>query len=206
MPYIIMGSLAFLLFILYDVNSVTGNYGLLRGGFSLGCLLLAAATAGIVLTSVSETAGAGMTGETAAVTARTVIFAAAAFLFLILLVYTLFFAIPFKETYIKPNRQPALCTIGVYALSRHPGVLWFTGFYFSLWLAFSGSLLLTAAVLFSLLNLFYIILQDRWVFPKVFADYADYKKTTPFLIPDCPSLHRCARTLCRAEGKPSERA
>lgn len=188
MPYILMGSLAFLLFIIYDINSVTVNYRLLRGGFFLGCLLLAAATAGIVSASVSEmTELAG----------RTAIFTAFACIFLILLVYTLFFAIPFQGTYIKPDQRPEICTTGVYALSRHPGVLWFIGFYFSLWLALSGPLLLAAAILFSLLNLFYIILQDRWIFMKIFAGYGGYKKTVPFLIPNYRSLRRCVRTFRR---------
>ncbi|HWQ77629.1 MAG TPA: methyltransferase [Anaerovoracaceae bacterium] len=188
MPYILMGSLAFLLFIIYDINSVTVDYRPLRGGFFLGCLLLIAATVEIISSSIANMGG--LTGRTAG-------FSALACIFLILLVYTLFFAIPFKKTYIKPNQRPETCTTGIYALSRHPGVLWFVGFYFSLWLALSGSLLLTAAILFCLLNLFYIILQDRWVFMKIFADYGDYKKTTPFLIPNYRSLRRCVQTFHR---------
>jgi len=189
MSFIIIGSLAFLLFIVYDINSVTVNFRLLRGGFLLGCLLLAGATAGIVSLSVMEVTE---------LTGRIAIFSALACVFLALLVYTLFFAIPFKDTYIKSNGSPVTCSTGVYALSRHPGVLWFTGFYFSLWLALSGPLLLLAAILFSFLNLLYIILQDRWVFMKTFADYAEYKKTTPFLIPNRRSLSRCVRTFHRA--------
>ena len=189
MSYICMGSLAFLLFIIYDINSVTVNYRLLRGGFFLGCLLLIAATAGISSSAISKVTG---------FTGRTAIFVALACIFLILLVYTLFFAIPFKDTYIKSNERPMTCTTGIYAMSRHPGVLWFIGFYFSLWLALSGSLLLTAAVLFSLLNLFYIILQDRWIFMEIFADYGDYKKTTPFLFPNYQSLYRCVQTFRRS--------
>jgi protein-S-isoprenylcysteine O-methyltransferase Ste14 len=69
------------------------------------------------------------------------------------------------------------------------------GFYFSLWLALSGPLLLIAGILFSLLNLIYIILQDRWIFMEIFPDYGEYKKTTPFLIPNSRSLRRCVQTF-----------
>ena len=47
--------------------------------------------------------------------------------FLVLLVYTLFFALPFHDTYIHGTTAPSLCRSGVYALCRHPGVLWLSG-------------------------------------------------------------------------------
>lgn len=195
MPYILFGSLAFLLFTIYDVNSVTGNRRLFRGGFFLGCFLLAAATAGLISSALADTI---------LYTGRIVIFAvfmASAVIFLLLLIYTLFFALPFGDTYISSDKRPETCTTGFYALSRHPGVLWFAGFYFSLWLALPAPLLLLAAVLFSFLNLLYIVLQDRWILIRTLAGYDDYKKTTPFLIPNRQSLTRCVRTFRRAASE-----
>jgi len=148
--------------------------------------LIIASTGGIIYVALKEMMW---------YTGRTLVFAPIAILFLFLLIYTLFFAIPFEEAYIKASSPPKTCTTGFYALSRHPGVLWFTGFYFSLWLALSGSLLLLAGILFSLLNLIYIILQDRWIFMEIFPDYGDYKKTTPFLIPNYQSFNRCVHTF-----------
>lgn len=186
MIYILMGSLAFLFFMVYDINSVTKNYKLLHSGFLAGFILLIVATVGIVFTTISETElNLG----------RAIVFGLLAFIFLLLLIDTLFFALPFENTYVKTNAPPKTCTTGVYALSRHPGVLWFIGFYLFLWLALTGSLLLLAGILFSLLNLFYIILQDQWIFMKVFPDYRDYKKTTPFLFPTYQSLRRCMQTF-----------
>ncbi len=49
--------------------------------------------------------------------------------FLALLIYTLFFALPFEETYCEENKLRAAYTEGVYGLCRHPGVLWFAGAY-----------------------------------------------------------------------------
>jgi len=186
MSYILIGSLAFLFFMIYDINSVTVNYRLLRGGFFIGCFLLIAATGGIVSSTITEIMWHS---------GRILVFMPMAILFLFLLIYTLFFAIPFEGTYIKTGTSPKTCTTGFYALCRHPGVLWFMGFYFSLWLALSGSLLLLAGILFSLMNLFYIILQDRWIFMETFPDYGDYKKTTPFLIPNDQSFNRCVQTF-----------
>ena len=132
---------------------------------------------------------------TGAYFARTLIFSFLAFISFLLLVYTLFFAIPFRETYVTAKMQPEVCSTGVYALSRHPGVLWFMGFYLFLWLAFPNPLLLSGGILFSLLNLFYILLQDRWIFMKTFPGYREYKKSTPFLFPTYQSCRRCIKTL-----------
>jgi len=80
-------------------------------------------------------------------------------------------------------------------LCRHPGVLWFMGFYFFLWLTLKIPLLLLAGIIFSCFNLMYVIFQDRWTFTRVFEDYNDYKKLTPFIIPNFKSIKRCLQTL-----------
>lgn len=192
MPYIFLGSLAFLFFVAYDINSVTINNRLLKGGFFIGCILLIGATGGIISATIKEAIWYSI---------RTPIFLTAAIVFLVFLVYTLFFAIPFETTYLKTDQPPKTCTTGLYALSRHPGVLWFAGFYFSLWLALSGSLLLAAGILFTILNFLYVVLQDRWIFMIIFPDYGQYKKTTPFLIPNHQSFIRCINTFCQTSGK-----
>jgi protein-S-isoprenylcysteine O-methyltransferase Ste14 len=116
-------------------------------------------------------------------------------LFFSLLIYTLFFALPFKNTYIETEGSPKVCQSGVYALCRHPGVLWFIGFYAFFGITLQLPLLLIAAVIFSLLNVFYVIFQDNWTFMKIFVNYAEYKKVTPFLIPNNKSIKRCLQTL-----------
>ena len=74
-------------------------------------------------------------------TLHAVAFLGCALCFLLLLIYALFFALPFQETYVVQNVGNKVCAQGMYALCRHPGVLWFTGFYLSfhyglLWAAF----------------------------------------------------------------------
>jgi len=186
MTYLWMGSLAFLFFVIYDINSVILNSRLLHSAFFIGCFLLVAATGGLISVTLAQEPR---------VTDRVFVFIPLAVVFLFLLVYTLFFAVPFEDTYMKSDGSPEICTTGFYALSRHPGFLWFAGLYFSLWLALSGDLLLSAGILFCLLNLLYIIFQDRWTFMKIFPDYGDYKKMTPFLIPNRQSFSRCIRTF-----------
>ena len=80
---------------------------------------------------------------------------------------TLFsFALPFEETYVRESRGRRVCRTGMYALCRHPGVLWYAGFYFSLYAALGGAPLLVLAVTGTVLDLLYAVFQDVWTFPK----------------------------------------
>ncbi|MGB4659933.1 MAG: hypothetical protein WBI07_12180, partial [Mobilitalea sp.] len=112
MIYIMIGALAFLLFIVYDINSIIMKNKYLSTCFFLGFLLLAAATIGIVITSWDliriDILWTGIYGTLAGI-------------FLFLLIYTLFFALPFKNTYIETKGSPIVCQKGVYSLCRHPG-------------------------------------------------------------------------------------
>jgi len=186
MIYITIGVLAFLLFIIYDINSIIMKNKYLNSCFFLGFLLLAAATIGIVITSwdliIIDLLRMGIYGTLAAI-------------FLFLLIYTLFFALPFKNTYVETKSNPEVCQNGIYALCRHPGVLWFMGFYIFFGLALKVPLLISAAVIFSVLNLFYVIFQDQWTFMKIFGNYDTYKLDTPFIIPNLKSIKRCLQTL-----------
>jgi protein-S-isoprenylcysteine O-methyltransferase Ste14 len=181
-----MGTLAFVLFLLYDINSVIFKNMIINSFFFLGSLLLVAATMGIIVESRHQ-----IEWNLWAMT----IFGLLAVVFFCLLIYTLFFALPFDETYLKQTVAPKTYRNGVYALCRHPGVLWFMGGYFCLWLALKIPLLLWATIIFSSCNFFYIIFQDYWTFKQIFTDYSDYQKNTPFIIPNQKSIKRCLQTL-----------
>lgn len=188
MLFIILGIVAFLLFFLYDINSILKKNSLLNGCFFAGLFLLTAATAGIILTS-KEVLKLELL--------RTGIFGLLAVLFLVLLIYTLFFALPFKDTYLSTEIEPKVYRKGMYALCRHPGVLWFIGMYFSLEQALQLPILKIAAAVFSSLNILYVIFQDMWTFTRTFPDYKEYKKETPFLIPGMHSIRKCIKTISR---------
>jgi protein-S-isoprenylcysteine O-methyltransferase Ste14 len=184
MIYIIIGIAAFLLFAIYDVNSILLKNKLLSCCFFTGCILIVYATVGIIASSRKSIR---------IDIPRVSFFGISALLFLGLLIYTLFFALPFQKTYLEKNKPKKVCQSGVYALCRHPGVLWFIGFYCTLGLAVRLPLFHKAAAVFCILNILYVIFQDRWTFVHSFEDYDSYKMTTPFLIPNINSVKRCLR-------------
>lgn len=189
MKYIICGCAAFLIFILHDfINDASGS----RKGralFFAGCGLLAVASAGLIADAVADRVF---------LTLKSVAFSIFTALFFVALIYTLFFALPFRKTYIEdgpsedvsggPNK---VCDTGVYALCRHPGVLWLAGTYISLAIAFPGRDLIIGSVAFTLLDIVYVIVQDIYIFPHAFSDYDMYRKSTPFLLPTAGSVKRC---------------
>lgn len=182
------GVVAFLLFAIYDINSVKQKCKWIKSAFFIGALLLATAT-GILMVRNWERGGIGGVGQWVALVLAAVFF--------IFLIYTLFFAIPFSETYIKKDGDPQVCAEGMYALCRHPGVLWFVGLYICLAAAVPEPSVILAGVIFCVCNLLYVIVQDVWTFPNCFADYRSYKKKVPFLIPTGKSMSECIRTLKR---------
>jgi len=174
----VWGICAFFLFFLSDYNDWKGSRRGLRFCFPAGTLLLACVTAAGCLKGTPFAGGPLRIG-----------LALLAALFLALLVYTLFFALPVKASYASPGEDRPVCAAGVYALCRHPGVLWFAGLYLCLWAAFG--LPLPFALLCTGLNVALVVFEDRWVFPARLAGYDDYRRTTPFLLPTAGSIRAC---------------
>ena len=107
-------------------------------------------------------------------------FGIGALFFLGLLIYTLFFALPFEETYCEENKLRAAYTEGVYGLCRHPGVLWFAGAFLCMWGMLGGW---RPGIYFGLMifwNYLYIIFQDLWTFPRTFFNYREFNKVRRF--------------------------
>lgn len=191
MAYVMLGGLSFILFCFYDLNSILWKnkffnlfflFGLVGIGFSTSQVIWSFRD--IISTNLSQEYGWLVMG----------------FVFFALLIYSLFFALPFEKTYV--NQAPKkVYTEGVYALCRHPGVLWFIGLYLSLYFFIERPLMLIMTILFIGFNFLYIVLQDLWTFPKTFIDYDVYKEKTPFLIPNLSSIQRCFSTLMhKTEG------
>ena len=178
----ILGTIGFLLYFIYDINSIIWKNSVLQRFFAIGSLCVAGSAVWAVGMALKDgmfkwpvLAGLGV----------------GALLFLVLLIYTLFFALPFEETYLGERRERLAYTEGVYSLCRHPGVLWFAGLYLCLW-GVSGEL--SKGIYFISMifwNYLYIVFQDFWTFPKTFTNYIEYKKKTPFLIPNGRSIQAC---------------
>lgn len=169
----ILGATSFALFILYDLNQIGKNRKALKLLFPVGIVILMAVSLKIAWFSV-------VVYEINVI--MMIVCGIAAVVFFGLLIYTLFFAVPFDSAYVQGSKQK-LCTTGVYGICRHPGVLFLAGVYIFSALALGKRDLLIAGVIFTVCNIVYVAVQDRWIFPKVFEGYDDYQKTTHFLLP-----------------------
>jgi len=185
MEIFLLSAASLALYLRYDRWTVSGGPARTRLAFPAGLLCMAAATADMLIRSVPAAAASPV---------RAALCFAAALLSLLLLVYTLFFSLPFGETYRDPSRKRPVCRVGMYALCRHPGFLWFFFLYLFLWLGAPGFYSLWGGVSLCLSNLIYIAVQDAWTFPRTFSDYGDYRLSVPFLIPTPGSLRAALGT------------
>jgi len=110
-------------------------------------------------------------------------------------IYSLFVNLPFHKTYIEPGVANKLITTGAYALVRHPGIFGYALVLVSLILVSHSKLLLIASPIWFAADILHVVIQDKYVFGKMFADYGDYRSETPILIPNRKSISTCLRTL-----------
>ena len=189
---LVLGTAGFVLYFIYDINSIQSKNAFLQKFFALGSILVVAS----VIAEFFSVWGACRRSV------RTMIgFGIGALFFLGLLIYTLFFALPFEETYCEENKLRAAYTDGVYALCRHPGVLWFAGAYLCMWGILGGWRQGIYFLLMIFWNYLYIVFQDLWTFPRTFFNYREYQRNTPFLVPTFKSLRMCMNTLRKKSDK-----
>jgi protein-S-isoprenylcysteine O-methyltransferase Ste14 len=100
-----------------------------------------------------------------------------------LMAYSLYFALPLGSTYVKTGTGGQLVTNGVYALVRHPWLLFFTLTMAGLSLGSRSTLAAEAGLAWTSLSVVLVFVQDQKIFPKMFNDYPEYQKTTPMLLP-----------------------
>lgn len=168
------------LFFLYDCNSVLWRRKIPKGFFAVGCCL--------TLGSSAVCLGKAWTG------AMRWPWLAGGILCAGLTVYALFFALPFEKTYVHPAEKPPVYDRGMYALCRHPGVLWFCLSWLFLGLCWDRAQVWGFALTASALNIGYVVFQDVWTFPRTFENYRTYQKHVPFLIPTPGSIRRAWET------------
>lgn len=167
-----MGTIGYILYFIYDLNQIFNIHKSCKSFFTIGSLFVLTGTLWECSLYINNPYG----------------------IFLLLLgvaleIYVLFFALNFKDTYVED--QFSLCNRGVYALCRHPGFYSFLLIYIGLYVMYQTEIFFWILVVFNILNLLYIIFQDVYVFPRLFSEYAEYKKTTPFLIMNKKSIVRC---------------
>lgn len=184
-----VGTLGFICYFIYDLCSIWKPQSMGRYLFALGSCLVAVSLAGELWQQRLFIS----------IDIWFYIFLFLSFLFFGLLIYTLFFCFDAEEAYVQVNTPRTAYTKGMYALCRHPGVIWFIlGFYCLYGLIRTEHVFLYAGMM-SLYNIMYIILQDVYIFPKTFINYDEYKQTTPFLLPNRQSIKKMLCDLNRGE-------
>lgn len=186
-----LGITAFLLFFVYDINSIRWRSPFLHSFFAAGSVLLGICTA-------LDVVQAWRMGYVS--TAVDIVFLLLGCISLAGLIYCLFFALP-KETYSANNDIRRVCSSGVYALCRHPGFWPFLAMYLFWGLAAWPGRLLFNGMVFSALNFVYIWFQDRVIFPGTFCDYKNYQQSVPFLLPGRADVIKAYRTLFRPKNE-----
>ena len=109
---------AFGMFFLYDWNRVFLKKKWFVPLFAAGNLLLAVVGGRMVYACVSS-----------GIKEQSVWLLPGAF-FLAVLIYTLYFALPFDNTYCQEADRHKVCRSGMYGWCRHPGIWWFFGCFF----------------------------------------------------------------------------
>ena len=121
------------------------------------------------------------------------VFLVAAVFFGLLMIWALFFSFPPDQAYVKDSVRREAYTGGMYALCRHPGVIWFILMYMCLIPATGFPV--PHVVIYCSLNILLALVEDVWIFPRVFSNYHGYKQRTPFLIPTPDSFRMWIRSL-----------
>lgn len=185
MSYITIGVLGFLAAYLFDVVSLRRIPGAKQGVGIVAVALIGYATLMVCLKSERLELPIWLTWLGWALLSVSVP----------LLLYSLFINLPFRKTYVVPGVGDRLIRTGTYALVRHPGVFWYALLLGSLILVSKSKLLLIASPVWLAMDIVHVIIQDRFLFGKMFKDYDDYRRETPMLIPSRRSISACLRTL-----------
>ncbi len=107
------------------------------------------------------------------------------FIFSCLLIYSVLLEFLFFAP--EPGK---LYTGGTYAICRHPGFLWYTAVNILVACYFGSLPILLLVGALTLCNFILIIIEDSYLFDKLFPEYANYKASTPFLFPQSPQTSR----------------
>jgi protein-S-isoprenylcysteine O-methyltransferase Ste14 len=185
MNYVLIGSLSFVFFYLFDLNKIKLKITLFNGLFALGAGLLFFSSIMLIFFSTQDfTFTAVWVGLFYFLSLSSCLF----------MLYALFGALPFKKTYVKGSDSQLVDT-GVYALCRHPGVWGFFFMYLFAFLASGRWIVLWACVIWTALDILHVWIQDVFFFPKMIDGYTRYQEHTPFLAINRLSVQHCLHTL-----------
>ena len=190
MLYIIVGAIGFTLAHLFDLIALKNIPRLKPVIWALGSGLLAYSLAMICLSADKLVLPAWSTPLGWAVLV----------LSSVLFIHSLFISLPFHKTYVRDGVGDKLIKTRVYALVRHPGVIWFILLMLSLIPVSRSRLLLIATPAFISLDILLVIIQDKFVFGRMFDGYESYRQRTPMLLPNRRSISAFLRSWREAKS------
>lgn len=180
MIYYIITILVFICFIVYDVNSIKFNNHFLNKIFFIGIFIFFMENVILMFTLRNNVIYNRIN----------IVLITFSIIFFCLLIYTLFFSLPFNDTYIKKENEGKVIKTGMYGFSRHIGVLWFILMYVPLIFVFKSNFFNKFVLLSSILNVIYVVFQDNYTFLYSFENYEEYKKEVPFIMPTLASIKK----------------
>lgn len=97
--------------------------------------------------------------------------------FALLLIYSVMI-----ETALFSGSTGCLYRGGTYRISRHPGFIWYTIINVLVSIYYWNYRITMLFMALTLCNLILIAVEDRIFFPRMFAEYEEYRKCTPFFL------------------------
>lgn len=180
MFYVLSGTIGFMLLLGSDIVGINAYKKTQNFLAFFGTLIIIVSSVFILLQ-----------GETYQLDIRLrILFGVLGLMFLFFLVYSVVI-----EVRRNSDKESKLVTSGTYALSRHPGVLWLFFYYVFGSLFFANIDILIAGIVWTFINVIYVVIQEKLIFNKIFSDYEHYKNSTPMLLPTVSSVKKCLDTL-----------
>ena len=183
--------------LLFDINNMEHNNDRLETLYTVGGGLLGLMYLDVIPKSLAKEGGLP--------TALRIVFGVLAAVSFVLLTYSAFFA--GKRTRWGKQREKnaarwwerELADTGLYAMCRHPSAVFFMILNVSLIYAVNWTYY--QAVIFAVAGLLLAYYEDRYVFPELIKGYDQYKRTTPFMLPNKESMRRCRETFGKKKSK-----
>lgn len=99
------------------------------------------------------------------------------FVFALLLIFSVMI-----EIALFSDKTGKLYQGGTYGISRHPGFIWYTIINVLVSIYYWNYHITILCLGLVLCNLILIVVEDCIFFPKMFSEYAEYRKNTPFIL------------------------
>jgi protein-S-isoprenylcysteine O-methyltransferase Ste14 len=188
MVYVCAGALAFVMLCAADLLFLRGS---VAGKAAAFCV----ASASFLFGLVGSVTTSPRWGSPGVLRAAGWVLGAITFL---LVVFSLVIEVPTLYLYLTSGRERKLVTTGFYAMSRHPGVVWFSLFMVFLAAATDARTLAIATPVWIAMDVLHVRWQEQVYLVRVYGDeYRRYQAEVPMLIPRLAGIRRGLESLRR---------